>query len=637
MKALKFVLIGFGVVIVLVIVGVSIFLSTFDLNKYLGPIKEQASSALGREVSIEQAKLDLNILKGVRLALKGIVVADDPSFSKEAFLTLDRFDAAIDVMALLTKREIVITSIDLAQWKVNIIRNAQGLMNAQTIGPKSTAPVTASPDASSTTTTTPSAAPALPALTVHTIHIDGGTLSFKDENAAMPIDIIVKDIAIEITNFSLTEEAALKLKAAVLSQAQNVHVQTKFKLNMATQTVAVNDFKLDTSLATYDLNAFKQAMPALAQMPLPKSVSGQVTVQMAQLNASAAGLEGLNASVKLTDGAVDLNEIPTPITAITANINADLNQIDVTSLNAKIGDGAIKAQVKLTDYMKTPSYTVSFDASGLQASQLVDFTKQPVSVKATINSKGELSGAGFVLPEAYGQLKGHIEANVGEGIVEKLNIATSVLGKLGQIPVIGAALTEVINGSLREVLGGDTTAINKGSLIVNLAEGQATIDTLNLDTKPLIVDGKGTLNLTDLSTEIPLQVIFATDISQKMIKGVEQLQGLANEQGEIMIPGKISGTVPNVGYSPDLTYITKKVATNEAANALGQQLDKALEKNPEVRNILNSVFGGNKAKTTEATNQVDEGATTQPADTTEGADSQGSKKIINNLFNSILK
>lgn len=636
MKALKFVLIGLVVLIVVIIIGVSVFLSTFDLNKYLGPIKEQASSALGRDVTIDQAKLDLNILKGVRLALKGIVVADDPAFSKEAFLTLDRFDAAIDVMALLTKREIVITSIDLVQWKVNVIRNAQGLMNAQTIGPKPAAPVATLPDTSSTTKTTPTAAPALPVLTVHTIHIDGGTLNFKDENAAMPIDLTVKDIAIEITNFSLTEEAVLKLKAAVLSQTPNIHVQTKFKLNMATQAVTVNDFKLDTSLATYDLNAFKQAMPALAQMPLPKSVSGQVTVHMAQLNASAAGLEGLNASVKLTDGAVDLNEIPTPITAITADINADLNQIDVTSFNAKIGDGSVKAQVKLNDYMKIPSYTVSFDASGLQAGQLVDFTKQPVSVKATINSKGELSGAGFVLPEAYGQLKGHIEANVGEGIVEKLNIATSVLGKLGQIPVIGAALTEVINGSLREVLGGDTTAINKGSLVVNLAEGQATIDTLNLDTKPLIVDGKGTLNLTDLSTEIPLQVIFAADISQKMIKGVEQLQGLANEQGQIMIPGKISGTVPNVGYSPDLTYITKKVATNEAANALGQQLDKALEKNPEVRNLLNSVFGGNKSTSQDTTNQVNEGNATEPTENTESQGSDG-KKMINNLFNSILK
>jgi hypothetical protein len=113
-----------------------------------------------------------------------------------------------------------------------------------------------------------------------------------------------------------------------------------------------------------------------------------------------------------------------------------------------------------------------------------------------------------------------------------------------------------------------------------------------------------------------------------------------DQEGSLYIPGKLSGIIPKVSYAPDLEYISKKVASNEAADAVGQQLDKVLEKNPEVRDILNAVLGGVKEESTSVppeTKPFTEGAATsdQVQEPQEG--STKAKKLINNIFNQILK
>ena len=62
----KFLLIVLGVILLLVI-GVAVFLLTFDLNSYRQMISTKMTEALGREVSIGKLEMKLSLIPTIKI------------------------------------------------------------------------------------------------------------------------------------------------------------------------------------------------------------------------------------------------------------------------------------------------------------------------------------------------------------------------------------------------------------------------------------------------------------------------------------------------------------------------------------------------------------------------------------------
>ncbi len=217
------------------------------------------------------------------------------------------------------------------------------------------------------------------------------------------------------------------------------------------------------------------------------------------------------------------------------------------------------------------------------------------------------------------KLNGQLNIDLQGGEIQNLDLTSMILSKLTPIAVVGPMLSEMLQGSMGDLKLQNKTIIHSFTLNAPIKEGIMDIQTMHADATPIVVDAKGSVDLTRLNVDVGVNVKVSAELTQKLIKSASPLKGLVNDAQELLIPGKVSGIVPKLGYSPDLVFISKKIGSSEAADALGKQLDKVIEKNPEVGNLLNSVLGGGQKN--DASN----------------SDPESSKKMIKGLFNKILK
>ena len=90
--------------LILCLIGIGIFLATFDLNRYRGMITSRASAALGRPVEIQEASLKISIIPTVKL--KGVKVGNATGFGEEPFVQIEEMEATLSLPALIKEHKI---------------------------------------------------------------------------------------------------------------------------------------------------------------------------------------------------------------------------------------------------------------------------------------------------------------------------------------------------------------------------------------------------------------------------------------------------------------------------------------------------------------------------------------------------
>lgn len=129
-RTLRYVLIGVGVLIVLLIIAPFLI----PVNQFRGTIEQKASAALGRKVQV--GNLSLSLLHG-GLAAENLSIGDDPKFSPSPFLTAKSVDVGVEVMPLIFSRELNVTSVVIQEPQVTLLKNAAGDWNYSTLGASS--------------------------------------------------------------------------------------------------------------------------------------------------------------------------------------------------------------------------------------------------------------------------------------------------------------------------------------------------------------------------------------------------------------------------------------------------------------------------------------------------------------------
>ena len=100
---MKKILLTFLALIVILVLGVVIFLLTFDLNHYRHFVATQASNALGRTVEIKSLATKLSLIPTIKV--EGVRILD--ANQKEPLLEVPKLEAVIELIPLMQKRIIV--------------------------------------------------------------------------------------------------------------------------------------------------------------------------------------------------------------------------------------------------------------------------------------------------------------------------------------------------------------------------------------------------------------------------------------------------------------------------------------------------------------------------------------------------
>jgi AsmA protein len=126
-KPLK--IIAIVVVVLIVLLAVAPFL--IPVNQFRPEIEDKLSAAVGRKVQI--GNLSLSLFSG-SLGADNLSIADDPKFSSSPFLTAKSLNVGVEMMPLITSRQMHVTSITIDSPQVTLLREPSGKWNYSTFG-----------------------------------------------------------------------------------------------------------------------------------------------------------------------------------------------------------------------------------------------------------------------------------------------------------------------------------------------------------------------------------------------------------------------------------------------------------------------------------------------------------------------
>src|SRR5215813_15273372 len=99
-------LIALGGTLALILIAVLAIPLFLNADSFRSRIEQELSASLGRKVSL--GKLDLSVWSGSLVATNA-TLADDPAFSKEPILQAAQVKINVDMLPLITSREVHIT------------------------------------------------------------------------------------------------------------------------------------------------------------------------------------------------------------------------------------------------------------------------------------------------------------------------------------------------------------------------------------------------------------------------------------------------------------------------------------------------------------------------------------------------
>jgi AsmA protein len=170
-RTLRYILIGVGVLIILLIV-LPFFI---PVNQFRPTIEEKASAALGRKVQL--GNLSLSLFRGA-LTAQDLSIGDDPKFSPSPFLTAKSLSVGVEMMPLIFSKQLNVNSIVIEDPQVILLKNGAGDWNFSTMGasPTKAGKAESTPAAAPAGGTTPSGASSTPDISVKKLELSNGKI-----------------------------------------------------------------------------------------------------------------------------------------------------------------------------------------------------------------------------------------------------------------------------------------------------------------------------------------------------------------------------------------------------------------------------------------------------------------------------
>jgi len=277
---LKWALVGLAVVVVLVVgalLALPLLLDTPAIQTYAA---QAASHALGRPVKFQGLSISALPLPTVRL--RGLQVAEDPSFGPGPFITVTEGRMRIRIRPLLQGR-VELADLTLEEPRIHVVEDAAGRLNVATLGGGAPPAPASAPRVG---TSRPGVA-AASAVLLSRVRIVKGAIDYQQagaKSAQFTLD------AIDVTVTQAVAGEALRISGSAQAQPGNV------KLTIAEATVSVapgrplGDGQVK---ATVDIESRDVAPAAALFVPTP-GVSGPLKGRV-QVSGTAARLTATGA------------------------------------------------------------------------------------------------------------------------------------------------------------------------------------------------------------------------------------------------------------------------------------------------------------------------------------------------------
>jgi AsmA protein len=341
----KWIIAGGALLLLVVVVAVALVNLNTLINRNKDYLVAQAEAALGRRVTV--GDIGVTLWGGIGASLKQFTLADDPSFSNEAFVRAADLQINMKLLPLLRK-EFQVSKVILHRPAINVIKDQKGQYNFSTIGrdkerkekPKET-------DREKKERSEDRAGP--PPLIVSLVDIADGEIRYIDRSQG--IDVRVSQLDFRIKDIRLDHPVDISLEAAVFG-ASKQNFKVKGRAGPLGPKGDLNNLPLEgdlelepVPLATLDKTApgFKQSLPPGLDL------AGAVGAK-ARFSGSFGknSLPQINGTLNLANVSARIPQLPQPITDVNAKINFAGKSAELPETSFRIGKSQIRLAANAT-------------------------------------------------------------------------------------------------------------------------------------------------------------------------------------------------------------------------------------------------------------------------------------------------
>ena len=373
-------------IIVLVLVGVSIFLLTLDPNRYRGYIVDRLSQTLGRPV--EAADVDLEWVP-LSLTLNEIRVAESADFEGEYILSAQAIGIQVTLLSLLTG-DPVVSEFQVERPTIYLREDSSGQWNITRLGQ-----ISGSGNETEQEETSGGAPVETPVLNWV---LNEGTV-VVERSGHQPIRL--EGINLTFSDISTQQRFPFQIRAAFQGDTRLAAKGLIGPLNL--------DSFADTPFsAEGQLEANLESLRATLQDWVPQitPLSGRMNFdwKVSRTNETPLRVSG---KVHLEDASVQPQGFTRPFTIQEADLEFDPNQAELKNLKIAIGEGTIEGYAKVNDF-EAPRVEFEFGGDHLDVSaleSLIEFSQKPSQREKQGEGQAGQGGTWFTKMTGSGQLK----------------------------------------------------------------------------------------------------------------------------------------------------------------------------------------------------------------------------------------
>ena len=538
---LRYVLIGVGI-LVLALIAIPFFLSP---NQFRPTIEEKLSAALGRPVKV--GNLSLSLLSG-SLAADDLSIADDPAFSKEAFLTAKSLKVGVEMSPLIFSRALHITGVTIEKPEVALIKNAEGQWNFSSLATSDAKPAPKG------------VAGGAPDFSIKKLELTDGRVTVKSTTS--PKTHSYENLHLEAFDVSATSSVPFSLTAK-LPGGGDLKVEGKAgPVDSKDATLSPLDAKISITALDLAGTGFVDPSTGIAGlMDFNSSISAK------------GGEAHAQGTVKLAKLQVRKGGAPS---GVPVNVDFDSNY-DLRRSAGVLKEGAVKIGNAVAHLAGT------YDLKGEVAVLNMKINAQNMPVQ---DLQSFLPALGIVLPKGSSLQQGTLSANLNaEGPIDRL-VTTGNVG-LYEAKLAGFDLSSKM-AAISALTGGRSapdTSIQKLTSNLRVAPEGIRADAMNL-VMPAIgtVTGAGTMSAEN---HLDFKMVATLSASGGAVGAVGGLLG-GGKGGKI--PFRIEGTTSDPKFVPDMGGAVAGIAQGALGN-LADGLIKGKKPGKGVTDALGGFFG----------------------------------------------
>jgi AsmA protein len=545
-----------GVVVLVVLCAALPFL--VDANQFRPTVEEELSATLQRKVKV--GNLRLSLWSG-SLAADNLSIADDPAFSRSAFLSAKSFRVGIELIPLISSKALRITALTIEKPEVTLLRNPAGKWNYSSLAATGGGP--SSPGASKSGGASP------PDLVIKKLTLKDGRVVVGSTNS--PKQSVYDEVNLEASDVSLNSQFPISLSAKLPGGGS-------FKLDGKAGPLDRTDASLTPMNAKLAIGKLDLARTGF--LDPASGIAG--LVDLTSDVASANGKAKAKGTVKLDKFQMAKGGSPAG-TPIQVDFDSDYDlRNSVGTLNngvVKIGSAVARLAGTFENKGDSPRLNLKLTAQNMPVTDL----------------QSVLPAAGIVLPKGAALRQGTLSANLNAtGPADKL-VTT------GDVGLFNATLTGFDLGSKLSALSTFTGAKGEGGntsiekLTSNL---RAAPEGIQLSSLLMVLPALGQLSgngtVSTPGNALNFKMLATLSASSGVVNVVGGLTG-QRLSGKQQLPFAIQGTASDPKFIPDVKGMAGSMVSSQVGNLLGGSKSQQGQSGG-IAGTLGNIFGKKKGK-----------------------------------------